>query len=521
MNNRNNIFDITKLHNEYKKILGDTHVHLNKTNSHSIFTLHPKNKDEVQQCLKIANIYKLPLFIVSTGKNWGYNYSYTYNPPPQYGILILSRLNKIKKYNEGLGYVTIEPGVTFDQLYKFLQIKKSRLMMAATGASPHTSILAHALERGISKGAVGTSFHQTCGYEIILPNGEILYTDHARFLNSQAKELSSNSFGPMLNGLFTQSNFGVITSMTLYLERSLEYTNIIYYYLKNNSQLPLFINKIRDLKRKKIINGNSLLANKYRILTSMAQYPWEDVKETPLPPSSLAKLTKEWDWKGDWYGELALHSSHELIAKTQLSILKKELKNVVSGMVVLDEEKVIKSRAVMRVLDKQNNNEMLLENLFFKSNLLGVPSNIPIRSLYWRKKIPIPQDLNPIRDKCGVYWINAEIPFIGKDVKKINAICSQLMLDFGFEPNIGFHLLTDHVVVLIASILFDDEDTNQRDNARKCYISLNKKLAKLGYYPYRINPFFRNIFPKSRGRYDWIIDSLKKALDPNNILSPI
>jgi 4-cresol dehydrogenase (hydroxylating) len=77
-----------------------------------------------------------------------------------------------------------------------------------------------------------------------------LYTDHARFLNSQAKELSSNSFGPMLNGLFTQSNFGVITSMTLYLERSLEYTNIIYYYLKNNSQLPLFINTIRDLKRK-------------------------------------------------------------------------------------------------------------------------------------------------------------------------------------------------------------------------------------------------------------------------------
>jgi hypothetical protein len=127
-----------------------------------------------------------------------------------------------------------------------------------------------------------------------------------------------------------------------------------------------------------------LLANKYRILTSMAQYPWEDVK-TPLPPSSLAKLTKKWDWKGDWYGELALHSSHKLIAKTQLSILKKELKNVVSGIVVLDEEKVIKSRAVMRVLDKQNNNEMLLENLFFKSNLLGVPSNIPIRSLYWRK----------------------------------------------------------------------------------------------------------------------------------------
>jgi 4-cresol dehydrogenase (hydroxylating) len=157
MNNRNNIFDITKLHNEYKKILGDTHVHLNKTNSHSIFTLHPKNKDEVQQCLKIANIYKLPLFIVSTGKNWGYNYSYTYNPPPQYGILILSRLNKIKKYNEGLGYVTIEPGVTFDQLYKFLQIKKSRLMVAAT-EQVHTQIYWHTLERGIKKELLGHLF---------------------------------------------------------------------------------------------------------------------------------------------------------------------------------------------------------------------------------------------------------------------------------------------------------------------------------------------------------------------------
>ena len=36
----------------------------------------------------------------------------------------LKKMNKIIDFNEELGYVTIEPGVTQQQLYEFLQEKK-------------------------------------------------------------------------------------------------------------------------------------------------------------------------------------------------------------------------------------------------------------------------------------------------------------------------------------------------------------------------------------------------------------
>lgn len=519
-----NKFNPTRIISDFRKVLGEDYVQLREGSKESSYfiNLFPKNTKEIQQCLKIANKYKLPLFVSSTGKNWGYNTSFpTYD---YYGFLILSRFKKIIEYNEQLGYVTIEPGVTFDQLYQFLKTNKSKLMVAATGASPNTSVVAHVLERGISKGPIGTPFYQTCGYEIVLPTGEILYTDHARFTNSRTKALSNNSFGPILNGLFTQSNFGVVTQMTIWLESKPKNAQIIFYYLKSDTKLPAFIDVIRTLKIEGIITGNLLLANRYRILASMTQYPWEKTRgKTPLPQDTFSRLTKKWDWKGEWYGEILLNTSYEGIAKEFLRVLRKKLRGVVKDTIVIDGEKAKKAQSMIQIISRSNKNDdlMMINNVFFESNMLGVPTTIPLRSLYWRKKIPLPDDLDPIRDKCGIFWINTEIPFIGSEVEKVNKVSTTLMLEYGFEPNISFNLLTDRIVVLVASILYDEEDAVQRKNAYRCYVALNKRLSKLGYYPYRINPFFRHVFPKSQGDYENVINIIKKSLDPNNILSPL
>ena len=46
----------------------------------------------------------------------------------------------------------MEPGVTFRQLYGFLQARESKLMLSVTGSTPDSSPVGNALERGAGSG---------------------------------------------------------------------------------------------------------------------------------------------------------------------------------------------------------------------------------------------------------------------------------------------------------------------------------------------------------------------------------
>src|ERR1041385_5151437 len=107
--------------------------------------LRPANREDVQNCLRIANRFGVPVHPVSSGKNWGSGSS----APASDGVLIdLARLNRIVDFDEDLAYVTVEPGVTQGALFDFLRERKSRLWMDATGASPDCSIIGNTMERG-------------------------------------------------------------------------------------------------------------------------------------------------------------------------------------------------------------------------------------------------------------------------------------------------------------------------------------------------------------------------------------
>jgi 4-cresol dehydrogenase (hydroxylating) len=98
--------------------------------------LRPADTGQIQECLRIANRFRIPVYPVSSGKNWGYGSSV---PVADSSVLLdLGRLNQIVDFSEELAYVTVEPGVTQGQLYEFLQARKSNLWLDATGAGPDT-----------------------------------------------------------------------------------------------------------------------------------------------------------------------------------------------------------------------------------------------------------------------------------------------------------------------------------------------------------------------------------------------
>ena len=71
----------------------------------------PDGVEEIRQILKIANEYRIPLWPISTGRNFAYG-----GPAPRkpgHVVLDLKRMNRILEVNEELAYVLVEPGVSY------------------------------------------------------------------------------------------------------------------------------------------------------------------------------------------------------------------------------------------------------------------------------------------------------------------------------------------------------------------------------------------------------------------------
>ena len=60
-------------------------------------------------------------------------------------------------------------------------------------------------------------WNAVCGLEVVLANGDVLRTGMGAMPNSQVWHQYKYGFGPIVDGLFSQSNFGIVTRMGLWL----------------------------------------------------------------------------------------------------------------------------------------------------------------------------------------------------------------------------------------------------------------------------------------------------------------
>lgn len=84
-------------------------------------------------------------------------------------------MNRIIEVNEDYAYAIVEPGVSFFDLYNYVQEKKLALWPSCP-AIGWGSVLGNTLERGFGYTPNGEHSQQQCGMEVVLPNGETLRT---------------------------------------------------------------------------------------------------------------------------------------------------------------------------------------------------------------------------------------------------------------------------------------------------------------------------------------------------------
>ena len=479
--------------------------------------LRPGTREAVQACVRIANDSKIPIYAVSTGKNWGYG---SKAPPADACVMELHRLNRILDFNEKLAYVTLEPGVTQIQLYEFLRARKAKLWIDATGASPDSSIIGNTLERGFGHTPYGDHFANVCGMEVVLADGEIADTGFSRFPGAKAGPLYRWGVGPSLDGLFSQSNLGIVTRMTIWLMPTPEYFQAFFFRCDRDEDLPGLLDALRPLRMDGTLRSAMHIANDYKVVSAIQRYPWKEMGgATPLRPELMATLRKKLNC-GVWNGSGGLYGTKPQVAEAR-RLVRNALRGRVKKLQFLDDSKLglaarfAKPYSAVTGWDLSRTLE-LVRPVF--GLMKGIPTSQPLESCYWRKR-SVPKTMDIDRDGCGLLWCAPIAPLEGAHAVAISKIAHRVLPAHGFEPMISLTLLTERTIGCVISISYDRDVEGEDEKALRCYELLLRELNNEGYFPYRLGIQSMGQMHGASG-YNTVLRRLKHALDPNGIISP-
>lgn len=173
-------------------------------------TFLPLKTKDVLTLIKIANKYRMHLYPISTGKNWGFG---SFVPVENECFVVdLSKMNRILKLNLESGIAYIEPGVTQVQLAE--KLIDTPYLLNVTSSAETSSIIGNSLERGM--GQFRHRMEDILEIEIIL--GEGRKVKWGGFSKTDITEVPfSGGVGPNLLSLAFQSNFGIVTSAAVAL----------------------------------------------------------------------------------------------------------------------------------------------------------------------------------------------------------------------------------------------------------------------------------------------------------------
>jgi 4-cresol dehydrogenase (hydroxylating) len=218
----------------------------------------PQTAEQVQAVVRAANARRVPLYPISTGRNLAYGGS-----APVYSgsvVLDLKRMNRVIEVNERSAYALVEPGVSYFDLYNY--ITERNLDVWIDPPDPGWgSVIGNALDGGGGWTAYPFRDHfgAHCGMEVVLGDGEIVRTGMGAVPNSKTWQENKWGYGPWVDGLFRQSNMGVVTKMGFWLmPRPEAYITGTAQVFNERDIIPL-MDTLNLLENQHVVNGSTQL----------------------------------------------------------------------------------------------------------------------------------------------------------------------------------------------------------------------------------------------------------------------
>lgn len=482
-----------------------------------------KNLEQVIAAVKVAYHFKIAIYPISKGNNWGYGSS----APVKHHCVIfdLSGLDQIKVYDEKLGIFSVQPGVTYQNLYDYLQKNNYPFYVPTIGAGPNCSVLGNILERGIGVTPISDHFLSATSFKVILPNGE-LYESAFSALGAPLLDASYKwGIGPYLDGLFTQGAFGISYEVTLCLKAATQDINLVTFFFSNES-FPGVVDTLQGITRDYSSHLSGVkIANRRQVLASFTKYPRKlRGKGVTIPEEFIDELGKRFGLLSQWQGFMAVYGDKkiaQLMASTIVARLKKHTDKVTSHSLIQVKrtrsfvKKLPFLKHIIRLEELQS-----LTALF--DTLEGKSSSVNLNIVYWMKDTPPfrVEELNPQVDDCGLIWFSPLIPFKKEDAERMVTLVTQVCPTYGIEPLLGFVSVSSYCLTGLLPIIFEKENSVAQVKAYECYQALFEACKAEGYLPYRMNIDSMNQIIVSQSTYWKLVSAIKQIIDPHQILSP-
>lgn len=474
----------------------------------------PGDRDQVQACMRIASECGVALYPTSRGCNWGLG-----SRVPVVdgcGLLDLRRMTAILDFSEAMGTLTVEPGVTFAQVVEFLDDRGSRLFFNVTGSSPWSSPVANALERGDGVGPYGDRAAHVCGLEVVLPDGRIVHTGMARFEGSSTATLHRWGVGPSLDGLFAQSNLGVVTKMTFWLKPRPAVLQIARFRVDDPAGLAPLVEGLRELRLEGTLRAGAGIWNDFRAFSARQTFPWDD-GPPPLSRERLHRLTAD---DGAWFGLTTLYSAHPTQAEGNLARLDEVLSPLTDTLAVALQRR--DDGAVHdRILKGTPSTLAPFGDVSAGFTLMnGRPSVASQRSMYWRKRQATEGFQTPERDRCGVVWACPLVPLAGTAVAEASATVDAIIRAHGLEPLFSWVIQHERVAYFVILLIYDRDVPGEDARAMACHDAILQASVARGWIPWRLGIQSMDALPTGRDDTDEFLADLKRLADPSGVLAP-
>ena len=452
----------------------------------------PDSVEQVQSVVRIANKYKIPLWTISTGKNLAYGGS----APALSGsvMLDLKRMNRVLEVNDENHYALVEPGVSYFDLYRYIQEHKLKVWIDPPDPG-WGSPVGNSLERGGGRTPMGDHFASVCGMEVVLANGEVMRTGMGALPGSRTWQQYKYGFGPYVDGMFSQSNFGVVTKMGVWLMPEPEaYRDGRVMVPKHDDLIP-FVDTLSYLMDSKIVRGTRLLESP---LLDYRASQGGGVLDAPGGPSTaeMDRLAQEknlpyWGTELNFWGPQKVIDAQWEYAKEKFS--------AIPGA-TFKEGRAYRFPPELKEADDAPRVYLGIPNLSVFGLVSGGQGHM---------------DFSPI------------IPMTGEAVFEVLKAFGEAYAELGVAPKNQFFVLPwtffPHSFVLLFGFPIA-HNVEENKKSREVFKRLVQVAAEHGWGEYRTHIAFMdtvsNVYSYNNHALRRFHETLKDAVDPNGILSP-
>ena len=446
----------------------------------------PANVEQVQAILALANRYRLPLWPISTGKNMGYGMA----TPASSGqmILDLKRMNRILDFDAELGTILVEPGVTYQQIHDYIEDNDLPYWVDVPTVGPIVSMMGNTLERGVGYTPYGDHFFMQCGMEVVLADGTILKTGMGSIENGNTWQAFKWGYGPYLDGIFTQSNFGIVTKLGMWLMPKPPAYKPFMVRSPNVEDVAAITDTIRPFRMNNLIpNGVLIMGALYQMsMFNRRADLWDG--EGVIPLDVIQRHARANDI-GMWNTFYALYGTDEIIAAIE-PILTAAFE--ATGADVLSEAE-------------------MGGNPYFEHNKTLMRGGMTLEEKglvrWWGRS-------------GGAVAFAPVAPAKGGETIGQTQLATEIMNKWGFDYAPAYAVggrELHHIIFL----MFDKGDDEHSAKAEQCMEEMITRFGERGWAAYRSSVSTMDLVADQYGAANREVNArIKQALDPNHIIAP-